>query len=696
MKKLLQALFILALAFVSISEAQVTKTLIGSSYNIYSVISGSTNPLHANNDLGTISFTHRQNSNLVGGSGVIQTSWSTDGGETWEYVLQPTNDSTQFNRYPSGAIVDPIGNGLSSAHTVVAGPTTSSAASGWLANYFYNFALDGSGGREYNRAEPNNTADQAKLTRVGMMVDKNNIVRILGYFNTNLYITTGEFNPTGTNYYTDFVYASTASYYTGEYVDENGNVTTPAAWGPANGIQLGDTIFYMTSTNYDLFSDGSIDPTWTNEIEIISYYDNNGDSLSIPDTLNVWSNVANIQNEEGEWIPTTFPYDSFYVELNGVIDSTLIVGEPGYYWTENMITTSGLPDASTNDDTYTIYGYSMAFNQNGNIGYAVMLGDQENGLISPFVHKTVDGGLTWEEQSIDFSNIDGYNQPFFTGELDCTVDLNGSLHMMCVIEEGQNGTTAYTNANIYDVVVNIDNEVTTNWISNLNTSAISYDSPQALDGEIGWGHRLQASRNENGSKVFALWNDVNIEEFETDLLEFPDIFAIGIDIEENTTTGVKNFTKFTQYDGMNFWTFTSPITYDEGDTYHLPTTTSENGPTGLDPSEHYYVQGIEFNKDDFTLDLATLSVESVSSLPQVSAYPNPADKFVNLSLNIQSDGEVIISLLNALGQEVYYSNNKYKSGSHSINIDLNGLEAGIYFYKVESENFAKTDRLIVK
>ena len=110
----------------------------------------------------------------------------------------------------------------------------------------------------------------------------------------------------------------------------------------------------------------------------------------MPDTLNVWSNVANIQMKK-ERIPTTFPYDSFYVELNGVIDSTLIVGEPGYYWTENMITTSGLPDASTNDDTYTIYGYSMAFNQNGNIGYAVMLGDQENGLISPLFTRQLMG-----------------------------------------------------------------------------------------------------------------------------------------------------------------------------------------------------------------------------------------------------------------------------------------------------------------
>jgi hypothetical protein len=141
MKKLslLMSIFICVSTFAQ----DVSKTLIGSSYNMYSVISGSTNPVHANNALGTISFTHRQNADLLGGSGVIQTSWSTDAGDTWQYVIQPTNDETQYNRYPSGAIVDPIGDGLSSAHTVVVGPTTSSAAQGWVSKYFYNFALDG-------------------------------------------------------------------------------------------------------------------------------------------------------------------------------------------------------------------------------------------------------------------------------------------------------------------------------------------------------------------------------------------------------------------------------------------------------------------------------------------------------------------------------------------------------------------------
>ena len=82
----------------------------------------------------------------------MQTTWSEDGGLTWgNYILQPTNDSTElnYNRYPSGLIVDPIGDGLSSAHTVVCGPSTAPVGDGWSGNYFYNYALDGSGGREF-------------------------------------------------------------------------------------------------------------------------------------------------------------------------------------------------------------------------------------------------------------------------------------------------------------------------------------------------------------------------------------------------------------------------------------------------------------------------------------------------------------------------------------------------------------------
>jgi hypothetical protein len=685
MKKLLQSLFILAFTFASIAQAQITKTSIGSSWNMYTVLSPSTNPVHANNSLGTISYTHRQNSEFPGGSGVIQTTWSEDGGLSWDnYALQPTNDSTQFNRYPSGLILDPLGNNdMANAQTIVTGPTTSSAASGWLGNYFYNFALDGSGGREFNLL--NTDAEFSSFTRNSMMADKDNTVRVLGYEDNGLILNTGEYDAVGQSYYTDFAYASTASYYIGETVDANGTVTTPAAWGPAESLNAGDTIFYMTSQNYDLFNDGSIDSTWTNEVEIINYFDVNGDSLLLPDTMLVWSNVANIQDSTEAWIVTTFPYDSFYVELNGAVDSTLIQGTPGYYWTQQGLTSNGLVE---------FYDYSMAFNQNGNIGYVVHQGTDASGQIVPFVHHTLDGGATWVQLEHDFSVIEAYILPAYNGGIDCTVDVNGDLHMISCLFEGDESVTE-TNRKLYDIVVN-SADWNAHWIADINTERVLDTDPMAIHG-IGYNHRIQASRSSDGSKIFAVWTDVNLEEFGEDVekIEFPDIYAFGKDVQTEMVTGVTNFTKFTQVEGSCYWMFTSPVTYDTNNEFKLPTTISEAGNSELDAMEHFYIDGISFDKGDFIIENWNMDLSQIPSI-EVGIYPNPASDFANLSLNMESAGDVSISLLNAIGQEVFYSKDTYKSGVHSVKIDLTGLEAGVYFYTVSSENFSNTKRLVVK
>ena len=685
MKKLLQSLFILAFTFASIAQAQITKTSIGSSWNMYTVLSPSTNPVHANNSLGTISYTHRQNSDFPGGSGVIQTTWSEDGGLSWgNYVLQPTNDETQFNRYPSGLILDPTGNSdMANAQTIVTGPTTSSAASGWVGNYFYNFALDGSGGREFNLL--NTDAEFSSFTRNSMMADKNNNVRVLGYEDNGLILTTGEYDAIGQSYYTDFAYASTASYYIGETVDANGVVTTPAAWGPVESLNLGDTIFYMTSENYDLFSDGSIDSTWTNEIEIINYFDANGDSLSVPDTLLVWNNIANIQDAQGNWIATTFDYDTFYVELNGAVDSTLVQGTPGYYWTQQGLETEGLVE---------FYDYSMAFNENGNIGYVVHQGTDANGQIVPFVHYSSDGGATWTQLDHDFSVIEAYILPAYNGGIDCTVDMNGDLHMISCLFEGDE-SVAEVYRKVYDIVVN-PADWNAHWIADINTERVLDTDPMAIHG-IGYNHRIQAARSSDGSKVFAVWTDVNLEEFGEDIekIEFPDIYAFGKDVETGLVTGVTNFTKYSQVEGSCFWMFTSPVTYDTDNSFKFPTTISEAGNSDLEAMEHFYIDGISFDKDDFIIENWNMDVTQIPSI-EMDIYPNPASDFANLSLNMESAGDVSISLLNAIGQEVFYSKDTYKSGVHSVKIDLNGLEAGVYFYTVASENFSNTKRLVVK
>ena len=488
MKKQLLSLVTVAFALISIAQAQVTKTLIGSSYNMYSVLSPSTNPVHANNALGTISFTHRQNADLPGGSGVIQTSYSTDGGTTWMYVLQPTNDETQFNRYPSGLILDPTGNNnIDNAHTIVAGPTTSSAASGWVGNYFYNMALDGSGGREFNLS--NSDTEFESFTRNSMMADKNNVVRVLGYdgnTGTELVLTTGEFDPNGQSYYTDFVYATSISYFS------NGE------WGTPSGLGQGDTIFYMNDPNPDMYYDGTVDELYTNDIHIISY-EMQGDTILVPvDTMVVWNNVAYYQDENEAWNPITFDYDSFYVEMTGTIDSTFIEGTPGYYWTQKGLTSTGLVD---------FYDYSMAFNQDGDIGYVVHQGADADGQIVPFIHHTTDGGTTWMQMSHDFSTLEGYITPAYNGGIDCTVDMNGNLHMISSIFEAD-ASIEEVNRKVYDIVVNTSGW-SAHWIADINTERVLDTDAMAIHG-IGYNHRIQAARSTDGSKVFAVWTDVNI------------------------------------------------------------------------------------------------------------------------------------------------------------------------------------------
>ena len=161
-------------------------------------------------------------------------------------------------------------------------------------------------------------------------------------------------------------------------------------------------------------------------------------------------------------------------------------------------------------------------------------------------------------------------------------------------------------------------------------------------------------------------------------------------------TGVTNFTKYTQLEGNNFWMFTSPIasnTTGGMDGYHLPTTVSEAGPSELEAMEHFYVNGIHFSEEDFSIE--NFGLHSTNSIG-VDAYPNPASSVAKIEISLENSADVVVTLVNALGQEVYSSINNLRTGLNSVSIDVKDFEAGIYFYTVSTENFSTTKRLIVK
>jgi len=663
MKKHLLSAFAVGLAFTSFAQEQISKTLIGSSYNMYSVLSPSTNAVNASNALGTVSFTHRQNADLPGGSGIIQHSYSTDGGATWQYVL--ASDSTQVNRYPSGLLIDPSGaSDMTNAQAVVLGPSL--VGGGWGGIFTNNVALDGSESR-MNVVLDSESA-YPSFTRSAMMDDNSGIIRVSGYNNNgiDLVVTTGTYDADGQSTFTD-QYATYVQYFAG------------GGFGAGSPLAAGDTVWYMTSENHDMWFDGSVDSGYLNDVRIVNYEMLSGVHTAVDTVALGWNNVAWHEDAAGAWNAVVSTPDTFYLQGAGVINTLEIAGDAGYYWSQQGFVAEGLVE---------LYDWSMAFSNDGNTGYLVAQGTDANGQIVPFVHKTTDAGATWTQMTQDYTAIEGYLSPGYNGGIDCAVDANGDLHMISSIFEMDEAVTE-TMRKLYDITTD-GSTWSANFISDINTERVADEDAAAIHG-IGYNHRIQASKSADESKIFAIWTDVNVVEFDVELLEFPDVYAHGLDVNTNLSTGVKNFTEATEFEGANFWMFASPNAVSTDSGFAIPTTTSTAGDDALTTMEHHYVGGIEFKEGDFTVGL-----EDVTNEIAVNAFPNPATSIANIEIALENSADVVVTLVNTLGQEVYSSVNNFRSGINTISLDVKNFEAGMYFYTVSTDNFSTTKRLIIK
>lgn len=77
-------------------------------------------------------------------------------------------------------------------------------------------------------------------------------------------------------------------------------------------------------------------------------------------------------------------------------------------------------------------------------------------------------------------------------------------------------------------------------------------------------------------------------------------------------------------------------------------------------------------------------------------YPNPFNPLTNITFSIPQDGNVRLTIYNALGQEVETIINEYKSaGRYNIEFDANNLSSGIYYYRIESGAFVNIRKMIL-
>jgi hypothetical protein len=115
--------------------------------------------------------------------------------------------------------------------------------------------------------------------------------------------------------------------------------------------------------------------------------------------------------------------------------------------------------------------------------------------------------------------------------------------------------------------------------------------------------------------------------------------------------------------------------------YYYVVVTSENGCIS-DPSEQIYFSMVGVGNQELSNAL--------------KVYPNPFRNQLNVEFGVIQTGQVKISLLNLLGQEVrLIEQGSFTSGNHNITFTAKGLLPGIYFLKMDSSNGTDVKKVVL-
>ncbi|MBD3219278.1 MAG: DUF4397 domain-containing protein, partial [candidate division Zixibacteria bacterium] len=77
-------------------------------------------------------------------------------------------------------------------------------------------------------------------------------------------------------------------------------------------------------------------------------------------------------------------------------------------------------------------------------------------------------------------------------------------------------------------------------------------------------------------------------------------------------------------------------------------------------------------------------------------YPNPFNPTTNISFSLPESGKVTLRVYNVLGQEVRTLADEYMdAGVHTIQFDANDLSSGMYFYRINTESFTESKKMML-
>ena len=77
-------------------------------------------------------------------------------------------------------------------------------------------------------------------------------------------------------------------------------------------------------------------------------------------------------------------------------------------------------------------------------------------------------------------------------------------------------------------------------------------------------------------------------------------------------------------------------------------------------------------------------------------YPNPFNPLTNIKFSIPTQGLVTLKVFNSLGKEVATLVNEVtNTGTYVVDFDAGNLASGVYFYRLQSNDFSETKRMML-
>jgi hypothetical protein len=290
------------------------------------------------------------------------------------------------------------------------------------------------------------------------------------------------------------------------------------------------------------------------------------------------------------------------------------------------------------------------------------------------------------------------------------VDGANNLHIMALCKgqysqdpDSLGYTYLYENGSVFEFSLEQGGEWFCHYVAHPQTREVSAENSPYVTApppNIGWDMRLQASRTDDGSKVFAVWTDTDWQAWSmSDSINlYPDVIAWGRDVNTNNFTDAKNITTLQEPWGLCYFMFVSPVTIDDAGVYDIPVRTSDINTSDLDadkPVAHYYIQGVTFTEADF-MHVGVKEAPKSNSV-SVANYPNPFTGITKIDVKLEKSAPVSLVVNSLTGQQVSSVNyGVMGAGSQTLTFDASNLTSGVYFYTVTIGDQKATNKMIVK